>query len=130
MSDSNPQNKTQRDELGRLKKGSTANPGGRPKLDAETRAYIVEESGRLTVKAIKTLERNMDSDDGGVSNTAAKTWLQKTLPDAAIAIELTGKDGSKLEFDYTKLSTDELRDLKALLERARVSRDDGAAAAH
>jgi hypothetical protein len=129
MSDERPQN-TQRDELGRIKKGSTANPGGRPKLDAEAKALIVEMSGPLTVKAIKTLERNMDNPDGSVSNTAARIWLGKTLPDAAVAIELTGKDGSKLEFDYAKLSTTELRDLKALLERARVAQDDSSAATH
>jgi len=121
-----PQNKppppAQRNDLGQLMKGSTANPGGRPKLDAEARALIVEMAGPLTVKAIQTLERNMDSVDGFVSNAAARTWLSKTLPDAAIAIELSGKDGGPIRhrIDFTKLPVEKRKELLALVVAARA----------
>jgi hypothetical protein len=79
--------------------GVSGNPGGRPKLPDEVRAELEEMRGPLTLKAIRTLERNMDSDDGMVSNVAAREWLKKTLPDGAVAlkVEVSGPEGGPVE---------------------------------
>ncbi len=99
MGNDKPQNRSGRDELGRVTKGNRLNPGGRPKLDEESKAYLREVYGPLTMKALKTLERNMDSPDGMVSNVAAREWLKKTLPDGAVQLklEVSGPDGGPVE---------------------------------
>lgn len=73
------------------------NAGGRPKLPAEVKAELEEMRGPLTLKAIRTLERNMDSPDGMVSNVAAREWLRKTLPDEALKLEVSGPEGGPVE---------------------------------
>lgn len=81
------------------------NAGGRPKLPEEVRAELEVMRGPLTLKAIRTLERNMDSADGMVSNVAAREWLKKTLPDGAVAmkLEITGADGGPIQTKVVEL---------------------------
>lgn len=82
-----------------FKPGESGNPGGRPKLPEEVRQALELMRGPLTLKAIETLERNMESNDGFVSNAAANIWLKKTLPDEALKLDvsLSGPDGQPIQ---------------------------------
>lgn len=104
--------------------GESGNPGGRPKLPEEVRAELDTMRGPLTLKAIKTLERNMDSPDGMVSNVAAREWLKKTLPDGAVPIrlEVSGPDGGPVETKVVTLddSPATLAQVVAILSGAGV----------
>ena len=68
-------------------------------MPEEVRAELEVIRGPLTLKAIATLERNMDSADGMVSNVAAREWLKKTLPDGAVTLQLevSGPEGGPVE---------------------------------
>lgn len=107
-----------------FKPGESGNPGGRPKLPEEVRTELELVRGPLTLKAIATLARNMDSPDGMVSNVAAREWLKKTLPDGAVKLQLevSGPDGGPVETKAVPLddSPGSLERVVAVLRSAGV----------
>lgn len=125
---SEPQNKQKNGKRkanrGSIKPGETRNPGGRPKLPAEVKAELELIRGPLTLKAIRTLERNMDSADGMVSNVAAREWLKKTLPDGAVTLQLevSGPEGGPVETKVVTLddSPRSLANVASILAAAGV----------
>jgi hypothetical protein len=103
--------------------GQSGNASGRPKLPPDVKAWLTENKGRLTVKALERLEAWIDSGDEKASPAMIRVWLSKVIPDAAIAIELSGPDGQPVStLDYSKLSVEQLRQLKVILASADPGR--------
>jgi hypothetical protein len=65
-----------------FKPGQSGNPGGRPKLAPELKEYLDEHRGPLTIKALITTEKLLDSKDQQVAARVANDWLNKVLPNA------------------------------------------------
>lgn len=114
----NKRKQKRRGNPGWKKGGPSPNPGGRPALPDDVRQWLKGNRERLTVRALVNLEKWIESDDNKAGPAAIRIWLSKVLPDAAIAVELTGRDGEPLEVDYTKLTTEQLQELRAILAGA------------
>lgn len=102
-----------------FKKGQSGNKRGRPPLPEDVKQWLIDNKGRLTVLALENLEKWIESADNKAGPAAIRIWLSKVLPDAAIAIELTGANGGPMQFDLSKLTDEELD----VLERIRTRLD-------
>jgi len=97
----------ERDENGRIKKGQSLNPSG---LDRK-RLLMVRQLEGLTSKAIGTLGRLLDSDQGAVALGAANSILNRNLGTPKAIIDLTIE---------TSISAQHMAALQLLADKARA----------
>jgi hypothetical protein len=77
---------TTRTTTGRWTKGTSGNPGGRPKTPADLRAALEDASPR----AVSTLVALLDSDDERIRLRAAELVLHRVLGPPAAAPDVGG----------------------------------------
>lgn len=65
-----------------FKPGQSGNLAGRPKIDDASKEYLRRHRGEMTIKALKTTRRLLDSENEHVAARVANDWLNKILPDA------------------------------------------------
>lgn len=96
---SGPENKRSkapgRDEKGRILKGHSGNPGGRPKVYAEARAYAASNALRM-LELLVALADDTDADPK-LRRDCAKDVIEFGIGRAPQAIELTGNDDQPAE---------------------------------
>lgn len=66
-----------------FKGGRSGNPGGRPRLGEDAREFLRLHRGPMTIQALKTTARLLESKDEHVAARVANDWLNKVLPDAS-----------------------------------------------
>jgi hypothetical protein len=95
----------ERDEGGKFRPGTVANPGGRPKMPEVVRSRIQG----LTVRAVEQIAGLLDSDDERIRLEAAKVILDRAYGRPAQSTELKIEAGDVMA-----------EHLAALLERAQA----------
>jgi hypothetical protein len=83
------------------------------------KAYLQVNGAQLTIECIETLRKWARSKSGKLAIAAATNLLKKTLPDTvsvdlAAAVELEHVQ----HYDFSRLTDDEIKSLRGLLERA------------
>jgi hypothetical protein len=95
----------ERDEGGKFRPGTVANPGGRPKIPEVVRSRIQG----LTVRAVEQIAGLLDSDDERIRLETAKVILDRAYGQPAQSTELKIEAGDVMA-----------QHLAALLERAQA----------
>lgn len=108
-------------------KGTSANPGGRPKLPKKVREYLNAKADEMTIEALEALRywtTRRGKAAGKVAVTAALGLLKKTLPDGAVKVQLevSGPEGGPVETKVVQLddSPGSLARVVAVLRAAGV----------
>jgi hypothetical protein len=94
---------------GTFPKGVSGNPGGRPKEERE----IVEAIRRRADEIVAGLLRAALAKKPNVK--ASSELLNRAYGKAKQVVELTGADGGPLQVDLSKLSTEQVRQLRELV---------------
>jgi hypothetical protein len=103
-----------------FKKGESGNPSGRKPVPEN----VKEALKALTPFAVRRLGELIEDDNGKVAVTAVKEVLDRNLGKAPQTLELANKDGKPFEtrtIDPSKLTTDQLRNLRELIALATAS---------
>lgn len=77
---------TQRTSAGQWTKGSSGNPGGRPRVAADVRAALEA----LTPRAVEVLAALLGSDDERIRIRAAEAVLNRTMPPVVAEVAADG----------------------------------------
>lgn len=119
---SKPLENGERDASGKFLKGHKGGPGRSP-LPKEVRDALAADT---LPRYRRCMELSKKAEKDGDIKTAANielALLRKQIPDLS-AVELTGADGEPIEvrgrLDVTKLSSDELAELRKLMLKART----------
>lgn len=105
-------------------KGKSGNPGGLTKAQREARDKLRAALAEDAEEVHKALMRLVKADV-----PAAVVYAHQVIHGKEPE-KLDVEHSGSVEFDYAKLPTEKLRELKALLEQARVAPDDGSATTH
>jgi hypothetical protein len=103
----------------------SANPGGRPKLQAKVKEYLEAHADEMTIEGLEALRywtNRRGKSDGKTSVPAALGLLKKTLPDGAVKVQLevSGPEGGPVETKVVALD-DSPGSLARVVEVLRVA---------
>ena len=84
-------------------------------VQADTAQSILDYAKRASLRAVRVLEDQMDSEDENIAHKAAKEMLDRFMGKTKQRQELTGADGKPIEHKHTMLSNMSDDDLDAII---------------